>query len=520
MTARKIAQAESVRAPFGITVEAALGLPCLAGAHLVAGEQGKAGRIRVVNIMEVPDIVRWMRGGELLLTTAYPVRDDAPALTRLIPALAERGLAGLGIKTGPYLKALPPEMLVAADRLGFPIVEIPSEVMFNDVLSEVLGTILNRQALELERFHVIHERLTAVALAGGSNQALLSALAELIHLPAAILDEHGHLVAVAGQPPFEEPPGVTRPIKAGGSVHGVVAVWTDGDTAPPHQLMAMEQAATIAAMAIAQERAVVSRDQRHRTLLLMELVSSRPLDRAEIGRRAAAMDWDLDSPRAAVLVELTTSAELLRVAGQPVEDELVRIAQRAAGPASIVWALRSGLAMLVEPRPSLAAVCQAVHDHLARARSGLRVMVASGCVYDDFSDFQRSYQEAIEALALGRNVYGDDTVLRHEELGIYRMLYQLPVHELERHVQEALGPLLDYDRQRKGHLLQTLECFLRHDRNRVAAAEELNVHYNTLRYRLEQIERLTNGIDRHVTSRLQLEMAVHAHRLLVARAGA
>lgn len=35
-----IAQAESVRAPFGITVEAALGLPCLAGARLVAGEQG------------------------------------------------------------------------------------------------------------------------------------------------------------------------------------------------------------------------------------------------------------------------------------------------------------------------------------------------------------------------------------------------------------------------------------------------------------------------------------------------
>ena len=47
----------------------------------------------------------------------------------------------------------------------------------------------------------------------------------------------------------------------------------------------------------------------------------------------------------------------------------------------------------------------------------------------------------------------------------------------------------------------------------VATADELNVHYNTLRYRLGQIERLTGGVERHPMSRLQLEIAVHANRL-------
>src|SRR5680860_888976 len=94
-----------------ITVEEALALPCLVGARLVAGEQGKSRRIRVVNIMEVPDIVRWMSGGELLLTTAYPLRDDADGLTNLVPVLADRGLAALGVKVGPYIPELPPSML-------------------------------------------------------------------------------------------------------------------------------------------------------------------------------------------------------------------------------------------------------------------------------------------------------------------------------------------------------------------------------------------------------------------------
>ncbi|MFE7214091.1 PucR family transcriptional regulator [Streptomyces sp. NPDC001698] len=518
----------SDRSRIGITVDMALALPCLDGSRLVAGTQGRDRRIRVVNIMEVPDIIRWMRGGELLLTTAYPVRDDVSALARLIPELASRGVTALGVKLGPYLDAFPQEMLEAADSCDFPIIEIPPDVIFNDILSEVLGTILNKQAMELERSQTIHECLTGVALAGGSLQQLLGALSELIHLPVAIKDEHQQVIAAAGEPPHDTdhpevlaPPEVTTPIKAGTSHHGEVVAWTGGEALQPHQLMAMERAATISAMAIAQERALVSREQRHRTLLLMELVSGLPFDRAEMLRRADAMGWELERPRAALLVELADSGGPLRVAAQPVEEHLVQLAQ-AAVPHSqpIVWALPTGLGILVAPHCDSASLGQTLHDSLANVGSGLRVMVASGRVYDDIADFPKSYQEAVETLTVGREIYGHDFALTHEDLGLYRLLYQLPVAELERHVTEELGPLVDYDERRGGSLLATLECYFRHKRNRVATAEQLNVHYNTLRYRLDQIERLTGGLDRTPTSRLQLETALHAHRVLAAKSRA
>src|SRR3954467_13932052 len=108
-----------------ITVRAALALDCMRGATIVAGADGADRRIRGVNVMEDADIVRWMRGGELLLTTGYTIRDDASAPGRPLPPLAERALAGLVLKLGLYVDAVPEDVVALADRLGFPVVGLP-----------------------------------------------------------------------------------------------------------------------------------------------------------------------------------------------------------------------------------------------------------------------------------------------------------------------------------------------------------------------------------------------------------
>ncbi|MEV0321099.1 PucR family transcriptional regulator [Streptomyces sp. NPDC050658] len=505
----------------GLTVREALALPSLGGARLVAGARGDGRRIRVVNIMEVPDIVRWMRGGELLLTTAYAVRDDAEALSALVPVLAERGLAGLGVKVGPYLPELPERMLAAADELGFPIVELPGAVMFNDILSEVIGTVLNRQALELERSRAIHERLTRVALSGGSYQELMNVLFELSGCAAAVLDEHGSIVASAGAPPAESPPTMARTIHVDGAATGSVGLWTttdaDAGRGDTHQQVALEHATTVAATVAAQERAVASRQQRYRALMLMELVSRPPRDRAETVRRAAAMGWNPHVPRAAVLVEVRDASGRPPCAELALEERLLSLVRRSVGADAVIWGSQSGLAMLVEPGDSLTARCRAVHAAVAAARPDWDVVVAAGTVREDFADFHRSYEEAVETLTLGREVHGSDFVRGYTELGVYRLLGQLPDAELRRLVDDALGPLLGYDRSNEGSLVETLSAYLLDDRNGVAAAARLHVHYNTLRYRLRQIERLTGGLERHPMSRLQTELAVHARRMLAAR---
>lgn len=519
--------------PIGITVEDALQLPCLERARLVAGAAGSARRIQVVNIMEVPDIVRWMRGGELLLTTAYPVKDDASALLRLVSALDNRGVSALAVKFGPYLEAPPDGMLELADLRQFPLIEIPADVIFNDVLSQVLGTILNRQALELERLVTIHEQLTRVMLQGGSIAELAQALCRIISLPVAIVDTQSRVVASAGNSPVAElqaahHPTVAegsgqasaafrRPIMVGSQPGGEVIVWPSGKSLQAWDVMTIERTATMAAVALAQEKALLSREQRHRALFLMELVSGRPVNPAEATRRATAMGWDLELPRAAVLVDLDKQGTPFRVAGQPVEERLSRIIANAAGRRSVVWALQSGVALLAEPKPSLEAVCSAVQRALATELPGLQVMIGAGSVYEDLEGLRRSYREAVDAVTLGRQLYDDDFVIQNSELGAYCLLGEVPDGKLRKHVKEALGPLLAYDERNHGDLVHTLEVFLGCHGNRADAARVLCVHYNTLRYRLDLIEKLTGGLDRNATSRFGLEMALYAQRLLLSR---
>ena len=250
----------------------------------------------------------------------------------------------------------------------------------------------------------------------------------------------------------------------------------------------------------------------------MQLVSRQPVDRAEIARWATAMGWDMERARAVVLVELCDgTGERVRVAGQPVEDRLVRAAQGAVSSQPIVWALRAGLALLVEPQPSLGRVDPRPARRPAPRRRRRGRDGGGGRVAADVDALGRSYEEAASTLALGRELSGQDFVLEHEELGVYRLLSRLPLDELRRHRAEAIGPLLEYDRDHNGSLVHTLEVFLRCERNRVKAAEELFIHYNTLRYRLGQIDQLTGGLSGDSTARLNLELALCAHRLVLGR---
>lgn len=76
-----------------LAVAKALELSCLSGARFGAGGAGAGAVITGVNIMEVPEAVRWLRGGELLFTAGFAFK-DSPEVRRSLPrALKDKGVA-------------------------------------------------------------------------------------------------------------------------------------------------------------------------------------------------------------------------------------------------------------------------------------------------------------------------------------------------------------------------------------------------------------------------------------------
>jgi len=120
-------------------------------------------------------------------------------------------------------------------------------------------------------------------------------------------------------------------------------------------------------------------------------------------------------------------------------------------------------------------------------------MVASlSAVCRSPGDYERAYQEARELIA-SLKVLGSTDVLAASDLGAARLfLANTEPAELERFARETLGRLLDEDVQPE--LLPTLACFFECGRSVRRAAIELDVHENTIRYRLAAVEKAI-GLD-------------------------
>jgi DNA-binding PucR family transcriptional regulator len=167
--------------------------------------------------------------------------------------------------------------------------------------------------------------------------------------------------------------------------------------------------------------------------------------------------------------------------------------------------------LLVHGRPDGTALYEAVSAEVG-SKTGA-VGIGSRC--DTPEEFPRSYSEALRTLRIRQNSREPYGAAGFEQLGIYRILDTGESRdEITSFVQEWLGTLLDYDRQKHADLVRTLSQFLECGGSYDETAAALLIHRSTLRYRLGRIREITNLDLNDVDSRLNLHVATRAWQVL------
>jgi GAF domain-containing protein len=145
--------------------------------------------------------------------------------------------------------------------------------------------------------------------------------------------------------------------------------------------------------------------------------------------------------------------------------------------------------------------------------SAERVVVGVSTLRRGVSEGQRSMREAADAAHIARALVRGGGSLAYADLGAYKYLVRLPLDEAPHDVHcEAVERLMEYDRRRRSQLVATLEQYLRDRRSIATTARALYIHPNTLRQRLDRIEKLS-GLDLADEDLLSLELAVKLVRL-------
>ena len=465
--------------------------------RVAAGAEGLSREVSWLHVSELDDPTQWLEGGELLLTTGLGVGELASRQRAYVRRLAEHGLAGLGFGVGFNFAEVPGALAEEADRLGFPVLEVPYEVPFVAITKRAVSHIASERLEQLTQAIAVHERLADAVLKGRGLNDLLGIVCGHLDCSLQLLDEGGRVVSerhCGRRLHFDgalELPVVAREELA------TLKATRDGSPFGEYDRLVLHHGQTALAFELSRRRAVSAAELRLAGDLLEDLEEDR-LDERESSRRMAAFGLDPRRSYAALLAQ--------PVNGSTAEGVRQRLASEldALAVAYVSTARLDRAAFLVEADQDEPGV------GLARRRAG------------DGGDWRLGIGRPARGRELGRSLLEaraaldttDGTVASYRDLGSLELLLNLDDAPLEAFVDRVLGPAA-----RNRWLLDSLGGLLDAGCRWSEAAERLGVHRHTLRYRMDRLREVTGRHPDDPEQRMELWLALKAHDALEARRG-
>jgi purine catabolism regulator len=520
--------------------------------RLVAGEAGVDRPIRWAHVSELDDPTRWLRGGEILLTTGLGLGRAPSAQARFVEQLARAKLAGLGLGLGFAFDQTPAAVAGAADAAGFPVFEVPFEIPFIAITEALFSRLVNEQYVLLQRAGTVQQTLSRLLVDAAGLDALLGAYARMTGTAALLFDLHGEVAASSPEAArlldarvaWEEVQALRPdegdfaaslsgrdgsrsllPILVGGAPKAFLVLARSGRAEPFHQVVS-HHLATAIALELAKGQAV-ARTERRLVGDFLDALLEGELSGDDTARRLRFLGLGAAQSIAALVGRPEPAASNGAASGEggggPPEDRVEglhrlvedRLSRR---PAPYVCSIHDGAVVALfeaadpaEARATVEAVASSAGARGVAARFGLGMPEAEPRAP------RRAYQEARFALDAAR-AQGGGRVACIDDLGSHRLLLALQQEAaLDAFSRGLLAPLRAYDRRQHGDLVASLRTFLEHNGNWESAARALGVHRHTLRYRIRRVAELTGRDLDAAADRVEFWLALQAEQILAAR---
>lgn len=208
----------------------------------------------------------------------------------------------------------------------------------------------------------------------------------------------------------------------------------------------------------------------------------------DIAERAARLHINPDEQRILFLLEAKeideTVMEILKsLFPAQTKTYLVPVTERTV---AVLRPVRSG-----ESEKDSRRIARMIVDTL-NTEALVQIRLSYSFLFDSLTDLPEAFRETSLALRVGRLFYSEQTVFPYNELGIGRLIYQLPVSLCESFLKEIFGA--DIPNSFDEETLGTVNRFFQNNLNIAETSRQLHMHRNTLIYRLDQIEKHT-GLD-------------------------
>lgn len=493
---------------------------------IIGGSNGLNRMITNINVMEVPDVFNWVRQGDLLLTTAYSIKDNEKAQNELIPKLCEYGIAAIGIKTKRYLPNVPQRMIDLSNEYRIPILELNYEVGYSQTISEVLEEILSEKTKWLVEQHHHIQLLTSTLIMGENTRTFIETFAKCTGLQAGLITYQSELITteegLSNEWPEtlslkpatlnpqsgdftcfcldEAPYKLYMPIQKYNETIAYFICWGRGEVDwKPMQLL-LQHTTNLLTLQMVKQQSLKSLEDNRKDLFLKAWILGEIKDPQTIALQAASSGLQLEAEYSLCLtskLDTYTHKELMIVKNYAILHGIIMLSMGNE------W-------VLMIPKP-LTRQNKSFNNLLAELKKSLKMPTIKLGISSlkAKEDIHEGYQEAQSALELWGVILPGESLCYYEKLGMYPIVHFLSDQaSIKKQLFQYIQPLYDYDLKHNSKLIDTLITYLHCGGNIKETSIALFCHYNSIVYRLDRIKTLLEVDLKDPDIRFQLQMAV------------
>lgn len=139
-----------------INVRELLEIKELNSIKIVAGHSGLEKPIEYVNVMDTVNITNWLKGKELLLVCGV-FKSEPNICKNIIKNVAKKNVSAIGTKFKTCFGSIPVEMIEQSNKYSIPLLDIPSEFSWTDIMAPVYNAIINKKTKLMERYDFLYD---------------------------------------------------------------------------------------------------------------------------------------------------------------------------------------------------------------------------------------------------------------------------------------------------------------------------------------------------------------------------
>ncbi len=498
------------------------------GLIVLAGDEGLSVWLRCVQVVEddSPDLI----GGELVLTTGRWHRSAADS-DKYVAAIAGQGAAALAVAMHRG-GVVPADLVAACMRCGLPLVQIPGGVSCESVSEFATTLIVDRRGRALVETLARERALVeAAASPGAGHAALLDVLQretgsrvwlltrgaafyphngtepsseELSAVGAAVATRRNVVELVVRDSAFALfPVGGRTSLRP--RAHLIVAA--AGEELSGDLRQAIEQTVLFLNHRFDQQRAVRAFHRRCEDEL-MRWIASDEATHGSVDGWVRALGIKPTGHVVCLVVRIAHGGR-----GQELREALDDMADAVDMPRITVTSDHDvGIALLAGHRANDAERAIARLRILLSADPETCAAVAgtSSVIATDVADVTRAFLDARQVCRLNELRNTEPEADPRTDHPLSAILLRIDYAARTSLHAAVLAPLLAYDKEHGSELVHSLDVFLSSNGQWTASAAALNVHVNTLRYRLGRIEEITGRSFGSMADRVDFYVALRS----------